>query len=266
MYNTRYKKSSSRIAKRNNARRVFGLILKIGLPIIFLVGIIFILRADFLQIKDIVVLGAETVSAENLKATVQNQTLGNRFFIIPRTNILFLSKDKLVDTLLTTFPRLEKVEINKQYFSKRIVLKVLEREADFLWCTSSEGCFYMNRSGLIFEKGEDDGSKFIFKGSVTGDPIMQSFATQDKIQNYLGFVEKFKEFGIEATYINIESSDKGVLGTSMGEIFFSPTEVDLALVAQNVLLLIDEIKSKNPNAVFEYIDARFGNKMFYKLY
>jgi len=266
MQGRRYNKASSRIAKRNNARRVFGLVLKIGLPIVFLISIIFILRADFLQIKNIVVLGAETVSADNLKATTRSWTSGNHFFIIPKTNILFFNKQELADTLLTTFPRLEKAEINKQYFSKNIVLKVLEREADFLWCASSEECFYMNKSGLIFERGENDGSKFIFKGGVTGDPIMQSFATADKIQNYLNFIEVFEKEGLEVTYINIESSDKAILGTSIGEVFFSPGDADLTLVAQNALLLIDEIMSKNPNAVFEYIDARFGNKMFYKLY
>lgn len=266
MRDRRYNKASSRIAERRRKRHFAGLVLKIGLPIIFLIGVIWCLRADFLQIKNIEVLGAETVSAEEIKATALSRTLGNRFFVIPKTNILFLNKEKLVAFLLSEFPRLEKVEINKQYFSKNIVLEILERGADFLWCNNSEGCFYMNRSGLIFEKGENDGSRFVFKGGVTGEPIMQSFATPDKIQNYLGFVEKFKDIGIETTYINIESSDKGVLRTSMGEIFFSPEEADLALVAQNVLLLIDEINSKNPNSTFEYIDARFGNKMFYKLY
>ncbi|OHB15963.1 MAG: hypothetical protein A2605_03710 [Candidatus Zambryskibacteria bacterium RIFOXYD1_FULL_39_35] len=265
MQGRRYNKASSRIAKRNNARRVFGLVLKVGLPIIFLIGIIFILRADFLQIKNIVVLGAETVSTENLKATALSRTSGDHFFIIPKTNILFLNKQELADTLLTTFPRLEKAEINKQYFSKSIVLKVLEREADFLWCASSEECFYMNKSGLIFEKAETLSDKFIFKGGVTGDPIMQSFATAGKIQNYLKFIDVFEKAGFEATYINIESSDKAILGTSIGEVFFSPGEADLALIAQNALLLIDEIKSNNLDATFEYIDARFGNKMFYKL-
>ncbi|MEK7669572.1 MAG: hypothetical protein AAB350_03250 [Patescibacteria group bacterium] len=271
MQGRRYNKASSRIAKRNNARRVFGLVLKIGLPIIFLIGIIWCLRADFLQIKNIVVLGAETVSVENLKATALSRTSGNYFFIIPKTNILFLNKQELADTLLTTFPRLEKIEINKQYFSKSIVLKVLKREADFLWClpvqagASPEECFFMNKSGLIFEKAENLDSKFIFKGNVEGDPIMQSFATADKIQNYLNFIEVFKNAGYGATYIDVESTDKAILGTSIGEVFFSPEEADLALVAQNALLLIDEIMTENPNAVFEYIDARFGNKMFYKL-
>lgn len=266
MQGRRYNKASSRIAKRNNARRIFGLVLKIGLPVIFLVSALFVFRADFMQIKNIEILGAETVSVENLKATALSRTSGNYFFIIPKTNILFLNKQELADTLLTTFLRLEKAEINKQYFSKNIVLKIKERSTDFLWCARSEECFYMNKSGLIFERAENLGSKFIFKGILTGDPIMQNFATADKIQNYLGFVEKFKDSGIEATYINIESSDKGVLSTSIGEVFFSPEEVDLVVVAQNVLLLIDEIKAKNPSFVFEYIDARFGNKMFYKLY
>lgn len=272
MYNTRYKKSSSRIAKRNNARRVFGLVLKIGLPIVFLVGVIFVLRADFLQVKNIEVLGAENISGEEIKVTVQNWTSGSRFLVIPKTNILFLRKQKLAETLISAFPRLEKVEIKKQYFNKGIALQINERGADFLWClpvqtgASSEECFYMNKSGLIFERAQNLESKFVFRGVVTGDPIMQTFATADKIQIYLNFIDIFQKAGFETTYINIESSDKAVAGVSVGEVFFNPEETDLTAVAQNVLLLIDEIKAKNSDAMFEYVDARFGNKMFYKLY
>jgi hypothetical protein len=52
----------------------------------------------------------------------------------------------------------------------------------------------------------------------------------------------------------------------MGDIIFNPEGVDLSLVAQNTILLINEVKGKNPSAQFNYNDARFDNKFFYKLY
>jgi len=266
MKNTRYKKASSRIVQRRKKRHYASLVLKIGLPIIFLIGVIFILRADFLQVESFDVLGTETVKSESIKNIAINFTSGNYFFLIPKSNILFLNKEKLVNTLLSEFPRLEKVKIGKQFFNNIVELKVIERSADFLWCSLEDKCFLMDKNGLVFEKAEILGNRLVFRGILEGSPVMQNFATTEKIQNYLKLIEHFRTANVDVLSINIESSDKAIANTTMGEIFFSPNESDLSLIAQNVVLLINETKSKNPTAKFQYIDARFGNKMFYKLY
>jgi len=266
MKTSRYKKASSRIAERRKKRRYFVLVLKLFVPAVFLVAIFWCLRANFLQIKDFTILGAETVSSEEIKKVANNFISGNKFVVIPKTNILFLNKEELTDVLLSEFLRLEKVEIGKQFFDNVVELKVAERSADFLWCSALDQCFFMNMSGLIFEKTENVDGKLIFKGIVIGDPLMQNFSSASKIQDYIKFVDTFKIENINTSIIDINSPDKGILHTNFGEIFFSPDDPNLSLVAQNVILLIKETKDKKPNAEFQYIDARFGNKMFYKLY
>ncbi len=266
MVERRYKKASSRIAKRGRARKLFGLFLKIILPVTFFVGLIFLLRADFLQIADFEVLGVETIQPESIKNMASGFISGNKFFLIPKSNIFLLNKKNLASTMLTDFGRLEKVEINKQFFSKSIELKIVERKDDFLWCSSAGECFFMTKDGLVFEKSLEISGKLIFRGILEGNPLMKNFATPAKIQNYLKLIEIFKNAGFEITSVNIESSDKAIAKSSIGDIIFNPEETDPSLVAQNTILLINEIKSKNPSARFNYIDARFGNKLFYKLY
>jgi hypothetical protein len=270
--NTRYKKASSRIARRSEIKRVFGLIWKIGLPVVFLVGLVLFLRADFWQVKNFEVIGTETISAEDLKKTTQSQTLGNKFLLLPKSNIIFLNKNNLANILLSDFARIEKVEINKQFFSQQIELKITERKAEFLWCAGETECFSMTALGLVFEShsAEAPRDKLIFKGILEGDPLMQNFATPTQIQNYLKLVEYFDSAGFQVNIVNVESNNKAVAQISVGnlasDVIFDPTETDLVLTAQNVILLIKETKIKNPSAHFQYIDARFGNKFFYKLY
>jgi hypothetical protein len=86
------------------------------------------------------------------------------------------------------------------------------------------------------------------------------------MQNYSSFIESFKNAGFQITSINIESTDKATAKSNTGDIIFSPDETDLSTVAKNIILLINDIKHKTPSAQFNYIDARFGNKIFYKLY
>jgi cell division septal protein FtsQ len=243
--------------------------LKIGLPVAVLVGLIFLLRANFLQVKSFEVLGAETISQESIKNTASGFVAGNQFFLIPRSDILLLNKNKLASALLSKFGRIEKVEVNKKIFSESIELKITERKADFLWCSLQDECFFMTKEGFIFEKFDATPTlidKIIFRGLLEGNPLMKNFATPEKMQNYSNLIDTFKNANFEVSSINIESSDRALAKTNIGDVIFNPEEADLSLVAQNTILLINETKNKNPSARFQYIDARFGNKLFYKLY
>jgi cell division septal protein FtsQ len=271
MHSKRYKKASSRIAKRNKVRSFLGLFLKIGLPVAFLVGLVFLLRADFMQVKNFEISGAETVLQENIKNIASGFASGTFFFAIPKSNILLLNKSKLASVLLSDFGRLEKVEVSKNFFNGKIDLKITERKADFLWCSLQDECFAMTKDGFIFESYSALAplDKIIFRGNLTSNPLMKNFDTPERIQNYLKLVDVLKTANFEVSSINIESSDRAVAKTkinnTVSDIIFNPAQVDLSLTAQNVILLINEIKRKTPSAEFNYIDARFDNKMFYKL-
>jgi hypothetical protein len=293
MYKSKYKKASSRITRRNKNKQLFSLFFKGSIPIVLIVGFIFLMRANFLQVKNFEIIGAEALVQEEIKSVAINFISGNEFLFIPKSNIFMVSKGKLTSILLSRFGRLEKIEVDKEFFSQKIKFNVSEREADFLWCspqnlpTQAGECYFMNKSGLIFEKSNFSSSSFltssvswiepknklIFEGSLEGNPLMRNFVSSEKMQNYLKFVEILKNFGIEIISINIESIDKAIAKSDNGDIFFNPEEKDLSMTAQNVILLIKEVKShassageKNSSVQFNYIDARFGNKIYYKLY
>jgi cell division septal protein FtsQ len=266
MYNTRYKKASSRISRRSRLRRIFNLFLKITIPTALVVGLFFLLRADFLQVKNWQVVGAGAIPQESIKNTASNFILGDYLFIIPKSNILFLNEGKLSSVLLSQFGRLQKAEVSKNYFSGDIIIKILERQADFLWCSETQ-CFFMTKDGFVFEQTESSTTdKIIFYGLLTGNPLMKNFATAAKMKNYVIFIGVLKDAGFDVSSINIESLDRATASSNMGDIIFNPEETNLTAVAQNVILIINNTLTKKPSARFDYIDARFGNKVYYKLY
>ena len=269
MHNTRYKRASTRIAKRKKLKKYLGVFLIISIVVAILIGFVFLVRADFLQVKNFEVSGSKMIETESLKNVANDFISGNKLLFISKSNIIFLNKEKLKKTLLSQFARLEKVEINKKFFSKDVELKITERSPDFVWCAKEGECFFMTKTGFIFEKildGQVLSGLVSFRGLLDGSPIFKNFATPEKMQNYSSFIEVLKGSGVEIYSINIESSDKAVAKTEMGDIFFSPVGKDLLLTAENTLLLINEIKNKNASAKINYIDARFDNKFYYKLY
>lgn len=265
MANHRYKKASLKIAKRRRARKYLSIFLRTAFLVsIFALGVVLV-RADFLQVKNFEVLGAETILAEDLKNIALSWTSGNQFFLIPKSNIILLNKNNLANVLVSKFSKVEKVEVNKQFFSQKIELKVTERKGEFLWCSAQDGCFNMTKDGLVFERTENKNGRIVFGGILDGNPLMKNFASAEEMQNYLNLIKTFKNAGFDVSSINIELADRAVAGLNIGDIIFNPEEKDLISVAENTILLINNIKSKNPSARFQYIDARFGNKIFYKL-
>jgi len=280
MLQKRYNKAPSRIAKKHKAKKYLNVFLGITVVIVFFTGSFYLLRADFLQVKDFEILGVENVRTETIKNTASSFISGTKFFLLPKSNIIFLNKEKLTAQLLTSSNRLERVKVNKQFLSKSVEISVKERQADFLWCSQTESCFFMNKEGLVFEKSDlignvfesspvneaEPANKIVFRGRLDENPLMENFATPIEMQIFLSLVQVFENAGFKISSINIESSDRAVAKSKIGDIIFNPGETNLSLTAENALFLINEIKSKNPSARFQYIDARFGNKMFYKLY
>lgn len=236
---------------------------------ILFVGPIILLRADFLRINNIEISGTENISPENIKQATADYLEGNKYFFIPKSNIFLLSKNTLKAALLTKFGRLENIEINKQFFQKTVELTITERKAEYLWCSVGNACYYMSRDGLVFERAslmsDNTDGKVVFKGVLDGEPIMQRFASAVEMQKYSDVIKILQDSNLKVISLYLESMDKLSVNTNMGEIILNPGDTDISLSAQNALVLIQEIKSKNASASFLYIDARYGNKIYYKL-
>lgn len=284
MYKSKYKKASSRIAKRSRNQKIFNLFFKVSIPVALVVGLVFLFRANFLQVKNFAILGTQSIQEEEIKNSIKNFLSGNTLFFIPKTDIFFVNKKELASALMAQFSRIESIDINKQFFSEGLQFTVKERTADFLWCPQNDPlsqaeCFFMDRSGLIFEKAEISESNFllssqnhqeivnkiVFKSDITGDPLLKNFTYTEQMKNYLSLIDYLKNEGVETVAFILEDENKIKLKTNFGDILFSPQEKDFLPSVQNVVLLINDLKSKNSFVHFNYIDARFGTKLYYKL-
>jgi hypothetical protein len=260
----RYSKASSRIAKRRKTKKLIKTSLGFLILIGFFVGSFYLLKADFLQVKSFEISGAETISTESIKSFASNFISGTKIFFVPKSNIVFLNKNNLSSALLSQFKKIESIKASRNFFNGSVNLFVIERKGEFLWCAEDGVCYSMTRSGLVFESSVASDGKIIFRGILGGDPIMKNYTSPEKMRHYINFIDILGSSGFSVSSINIKYSDKAIAETNIGDIYFSPNETDLNTVAENVILLVKEIKSKNPSSTFQYIDARFGNKIFYK--
>jgi cell division septal protein FtsQ len=262
---SRYTKPSARIKRRGQVKNFFRLIIKIAIPIFLVTILIIFLRADIVQINEIQVVGNQKITKTEIENLAHQMTQGSYLWLVPRSNILFFDEKALAQKIETAFPRIERVTVSKG-LARDLEVSIIERQGDFGWCQTDNSCYLMSKNGLIFleAKPEEIAGKLIFKGQVTGDPLWQNFASQKMLNDYLNTVTVLNGKQLQVSSIDVESADKSVFHTNLGDIFLNP-EDDLALGVANALFLLEEVRTKNPTAKFNYIDARFGNKVFYKL-
>ena len=256
---------SSKIAKRNKKRKFLKPFVLLFVPIGIVVGLVLALRADYLQIKNIEVTGAVSLSNDDIKNAVLESMGGAYLKVLPKSNIFLVDEKNLREVLLSEFGRLAGAEINKG-LDGSLRVSVEERQTASIWCSTDGTCFLMDNSGLLFARSSetDKQGKIIFGGNLKGDPLLQTFGTEEDMHNYFEMARLLETGGYAATKLFVESDEKAILNTPIGKIIFSPREENITEAADNALLLIETEKQKNAETIFDYIDTRFGNKLFYK--
>lgn len=132
-------------------------------------------------------------------------------------------------------------------------------------------CFYLNKEAIVFsEKAPDDTEIYVqYAGnnSTTTDPIGLQYVDVDFFQHLQSLISRIKE-DIAVNIVRVISHDGEtyVLSSEEGQQIFVDLYDDLEEVLQNLETLF---KQENFNeAQFEniqYIDMRFGNRVYYKL-
>jgi len=232
---------------------------------LFLIGGIFYILffSDIFEIKEINVFGNSKASTEQLKEIITKR-LKTRFFLF-RKSIFFINSKNIENTILETFPQIGKVQL-KRRLPNIIILEVEERNLFAVFCQESEEskCFKIDNEGIAFEYGEPGQGLLIFsykKGE---------FSFKDKVteeENIKAIVEIKQEFDKNPD-IEIQRflilEDRLTLKTGIGfEIYFDSKE-NIKDQIFNLDKLLKEKIEKDELESLEYIDLRFGSRVFYK--
>lgn len=121
--------------------------------VIFIYAVIYLLFfAKGFDVRAITISGNETISADDLRAAI-NQNLDKKiFFITVRSNIFLASINKLEKTLAKNYPKIETLAIKRNFFHG-LELTIKERKPIGIWCLNNQGdCFYFDQSDIAFQK------------------------------------------------------------------------------------------------------------------
>lgn len=245
-------------------------------------------RAEF-RITDIVLEGGVLVTEEEVKNQSREYLEGSYFWLFPKDNaFLYPSKD-LKNHLKDRFKRIDTIDSSLKGLNV-LVIKITERKPFAIWCNTipgidnsleeglseeviqDEDCYFIDQNSTIFAKAPvfSGNAYFKFYGIISGDsPLGKEYMnSSSEFAGISDFIRRVKEMSIKPLYIVGKENDQFSLVLSGGGQIYFDTEESMSKVGDNLeaLLKTPELKlDSKGNLPVEYIDLRYGNKLFYKL-
>jgi len=279
MYGRTHNLKSTRLAKRRRrafvGRAFFAIFCLAGIW-----GAIYLLAGlKAITISNLDVSGAVSVPPAQITATAQPFLEGRYFSTVPKANIIFYPKSEIEKKILESFPQINRVDIGFENLHS-IQIKISERVAEALWCqveletagkTGKENCFALDNGGFIFAPAPSIGSttpafiKFYSDLRMT-NPIGQTYTHPEYFQSLLGFAKDLNSLGFQVSAF-VERADadfEAKLSTGSRLIF--GRSADFSSILSNFKTIVSEPSFGGPEALakIDYIDLRYGNKVFYK--
>ncbi len=230
-------------------------------------GIWYGTRLSFFTISTVTVEGGETISHEEIKTVVLNELRGNYFLLIPHTFSYLYPHDEIL-TKLMNVSRIHDIDIVRTDHNT-INVTFSEYTPYALWCNSIEEdkrCFFINDQGYAFTEAPDLHGGVFVRHSVEGKTELgqgQIF-TGELIPLVHIFIERLNsELKLRVTdVVHSKDSDITLYVNGGGKILLSEQK-DFDETFKNLVSLLEakEFDHLEPGN-FNYIDLRFGNKIF----
>lgn len=233
-------------------------------------GVHYVSYLPRLNVGLINVIGAEALDASLVQSYVESQLHDGTNRFLSRGNIFLYPKAAIEKGITASFPRVKAAALSREGFSQTLNVQIQERKALAKWCAAADDCYAMDESGYVFAKESASSTTvfsepYTFTGEMAEQPIGQTFIPGHMpgllvllrtIQQQAGFLPA----GItveDAQDITIHFAQGFDLKASFGQ--------DAAALARNLQLVLSSQALQGKQDLLEYIDLRFGNRVYYKL-
>ncbi len=257
-----------------------------AITIILIVGgacaaTVYVSRAQIFNIQSIEIKGNKIVDASLIENIARTQMATSYLGLIPKTNILIYPQDEIKESLSKEFRRLTDIQLDLEG-GRNLKISVAERVGVYTWCglepSPNEKCYFVDKEGFIFEEApyfsEEVYFKFYGGNFDTNEAGLGNYFNKENFNRYVEFRNILGELGISAVAIHQASEEDGKIILSSknlrsdNPIINFKTSSNFEEIAANLQTSLEteplkgDFRKKYAN--LEYIDLRFGNKVYYR--
>lgn len=259
----------SAVYKKRRKIKIVKMVVFCILFLIILVGLILFVRIPAFTISEIQVKGLQSANTQDVINEIDANIGGSYALVLPKKNILFYPKDKIKSDLLNKFSTFADVSI-RTIDTNKLEVTIVEKNAISVSCKTEQvildktfiDCFFIDYNAKAFQPviGEPDQSLSRYVDfNVNTTSTVLSLITMDQVQKVRSnlsnknLITEFIKL-VDSKSIEFKIVDNGKIKISL------PVADDFISILNTAL----STKLLAGDAKFEYIDARFGNKVFFK--
>jgi cell division septal protein FtsQ len=261
---------TSKLARRR--RRWFFIRMGLLVASVFAVGsgMVYGLNRDEVRIDTIVIEEDSASLVKELEEFIEEKISGRYFYLVPRSNIFLYPKEAIKADALSAFKRIKTIDIELLDLNT-VEVEVALRKPHALWCgtsvsgTASESCHFLDDTGLVFAQAPTfTGGDVYFRyyGVLQDETVIGArFLSPDVFRNIDLLIQALEEAGVKTRQLAVLREDYELYLPEGAKVIFTHDQ-DLSLILGNLLTVV-----RSGQIEFEgldYIDLRFGNKVYYR--
>jgi hypothetical protein len=268
----------SKLKRKKRIRRT-RLAILLGVVFILLAGLIVGLSwIPYIRIHSIAVSGTETVSTSSVEQFAQQKIAGRKLFVFPEDNIFLYPKKEIKSGLLAANPQFKSADVHAENF-ETIGIDVAERHAAALWCGASAGesgeCRLVDENGFAYAPDLSlvspafvryTGEATTTRGYTSQTEPLQ-YLTPDGFRALSALVLALdqNQSGTEISSVDVDQNSDVHANFANGfTLLFALKDADKDVYQRFILALASQPFLNKTIADFDYLDLRFGDKLYYK--
>jgi hypothetical protein len=213
--------------------------------------------------------GAHTVSEEALRAIVHEKLAGRVALLFPKRSVFFYPEASIEAALLSAFPELQSAELSLTDPTS-LTVRVSERLPAALLCSRESEvvtpCYFLDRHGYAFAESPDfSGSAYVRFYDGTPPSIGSQVLAPELFEQVLAFTHSLKELSLTPSELRLSPEGNYDVVLEGGAYIKISSDVGFLEARDNLasILSSDAFAGRDIEEL-EYIDLRFGNKVYYK--
>jgi len=255
---------------KRRRRRLIWLAVSVVLLLGFGYGISYASYLPQFSVQSFEVQGAKKLEPEQIRAHAEAVVFDGASRLFSRANVFLYPKTEIEASLKEKFPRIESVKVARDSISSTaVIITIREREPYARWCETDAGCYAMDRAGYIFVPIDATSteliSQYVFHGalSATTSPVGQTYLP-GKLSSLLALLDRLAEAGFTPRDVSVEGEDFAI---TLGQGFELRASfgVNVAELVRDIDLVLSSDSLRDKQNQLEYVDLRFGNRVYYKL-
>lgn len=273
MFQPRKKATHSKLRERRR-RAALRYAFIVTLLVIGVVAISsYVLGRDEITIRQVIVDGNEVVTDVAIQTLVQGELQGKFAYLFPKKSIFLYQRKKLEAKILDTFKRAQTASVSFVDFQS-ISVTIEERSPYALWCrvgieetNKNDDCYFLDEKGFIYATAPHfSGNTFFrFYGSTEQpSPVGEHFLSRGTFREIVFFVNTLGTITPKPISLFITSKINMDVTLISGVRLLVRRDTSLTQTLENIQSFFESAEyQERGDKVLDYVDFRFGNKVYY---